>query len=273
MPAALRPLPLLLILLFSATIARGADHPTLLRVKAIPAGDGCRVEVTTDRPADYSAYVMAGIERGVLDLKEVAPGVAQPPAEGACSILDRITIQPRVIDGTKLTRLFFYLSRAAVMSAKPDPMQQDRLIVTLAPHSASPAPPSRPVTTVDTRSSSPTPPSVRRLPEPVVPDRTGAPYLRSIRIVPRGIVFSLRSPFEFTSFTLDTPGRLVIDIPWGQSLIPAKEVAVGAFGLEKVRIGDHPNKLRLVIDGRDREFPPYTIHQTPAGLEVTFPAR
>jgi type IV pilus assembly protein PilQ len=51
------------------------------------------------------------------------------------------------------------------------------------------------------------------------------------------------------SFTLQDPDRLVIDLLDMKNAVPQNKIALGTGQVERVRIGSHPNKLRIVLDG------------------------
>jgi type IV pilus assembly protein PilQ len=51
------------------------------------------------------------------------------------------------------------------------------------------------------------------------------------------------------SFTLEDPARLVVDLPGLTSNMTASKIEVGSPMVSRVRIGSHPGKIRVVIDG------------------------
>jgi len=51
------------------------------------------------------------------------------------------------------------------------------------------------------------------------------------------------------SFTLQDPDRLVIDLLDMKNAVPQNKIVLGTGQVERVRIGSHPNKLRIVLDG------------------------
>jgi len=66
---------------------------------------------------------------------------------------------------------------------------------------------------------------------------------------------------NYNSFQLDSPARLVLDI-WGvESRYPKKSIRMKNPFVKAVRIGQHPDKLRLVFDSSKPELPPYQINQ------------
>jgi type IV pilus assembly protein PilQ len=57
------------------------------------------------------------------------------------------------------------------------------------------------------------------------------------------------------TFTLEDPARLVVDLPDVASRIESDRVDVGAPQVERVRIGVHADKVRVVLDGGTAERP------------------
>jgi hypothetical protein len=51
------------------------------------------------------------------------------------------------------------------------------------------------------------------------------------------------------SFTIAGPDRLVVDLPGIQSKVAEKQISVGSDWVVRVRVGAHPDKLRVVLDG------------------------
>jgi hypothetical protein len=79
-----------------------------------------------------------------------------------------------------------------------------------------------------------------------------------------------------TSFYAKDPARLAVDI-WGgwQSSVPGV-IAVGGPLIERIRIGSHPDKLRLVVDYRDKEsagFSEPVVEKKDTGVVVRVPKK
>ena len=90
-----------------------------------------------------------------------------------------------------------------------------------------------------------------------------------------GVVLRIEAgkPFKYTSFAVDSPPRRIIDIlgewtPPDRTLIPIRDDQVRV-----VRLGHHPEKVRLVIDYAAAEPAPPQIVQQGQSLEVRFPGR
>jgi len=72
------------------------------------------------------------------------------------------------------------------------------------------------------------------------------------------------------SFTLSDPPRLVIDLAGVKSVVKKKEVAVGGGLVQRVRIGAHEDKVRVVVDGAGKgdPFDGRRVVPVPSGLVI-----
>jgi type IV pilus assembly protein PilQ len=74
---------------------------------------------------------------------------------------------------------------------------------------------------------------------------------------------------NYNSFKLDSPARLVLDV-WGvESRYPKKTINMKNPFVKAVRIGQHPDKLRLVFDSSKPELPSYQINRMDDKLIVS----
>ena len=74
---------------------------------------------------------------------------------------------------------------------------------------------------------------------------------------------------NYDSFKLDSPARLVLDI-WGVgSRYQKKSLKMKNPFVKEVRIGQHPDKLRLVFDSTKSKLPPYQINRIDDKLIVS----
>jgi len=74
---------------------------------------------------------------------------------------------------------------------------------------------------------------------------------------------------NYNAFKLDSPARLVLDI-WGvDTRYPRKSIKAKNPFIKLVRIGKHPDKLRLVFDSLKPQLPPYQINPIENKLMVS----
>lgn len=114
-------------------------------------------------------------------------------------------------------------------------------------------------------------PAVSAAPEPAMQGRT----LRGVRTetTPQGTLVHLEADGALDgveSFTLKQPARLVIDLPGVRSQVPQNLMKVESEHVQRIRIGQHDGKVRVVLDGGAGEaaFEGRRIEAVPGGLVV-----
>ncbi|MGA2462901.1 MAG: type IV pilus secretin PilQ [Thermodesulfobacteriota bacterium] len=75
---------------------------------------------------------------------------------------------------------------------------------------------------------------------------------------------------NYDAFKLDSPPRLVLDIWEVDTRYPKNLIKIQNPFIKKVRIGRHPNKLRLVFECPTPQLPSYQINRTEDKLIVSF---
>jgi hypothetical protein len=87
----------------------------------------------------------------------------------------------------------------------------------------------------------------------------------------RGVKVELRGDglaTDFRSFTLAHPPRLAIDFPGVLNSLPKKFLEVDHPLLKDIRLGQHSDKLRIVLTFPATELPPYRIAREAGGLTI-----
>jgi type II secretory pathway component HofQ len=79
-------------------------------------------------------------------------------------------------------------------------------------------------------------------------------------------------PADYKSSTLSNPGRLVVDLHGIVEASGKRQIPVGSAEIESVRIGRHPDKVRVVLDLADAEAP-YAIQPGSRRLVIALGAR
>ncbi len=75
---------------------------------------------------------------------------------------------------------------------------------------------------------------------------------------------------NFNAFGLDEPTRVVLDI-WGVgATFEEREIPVGSDVVEQMRVGVHPDKVRIVFDSPQPVVPTYSVDKEDATLVVRF---
>ncbi|HEX5773957.1 MAG TPA: AMIN domain-containing protein [Geomobilimonas sp.] len=278
------------ILLFILSLAAVQSASAAGILKEIKTGGGAspRVEFVTDRqPGEVSCYTMPQLRRAMVDLYDIEPGQMAPVVPADTSLIKRVTVERRTINGRVLSRAIIDLARDAEISVAPHPVEKTRVFAMLKPlpvaSSSVPAKESKkavapPTVTPPTPRTGTTPaakapdkPPVKTPLQPVVPAFGPPPVVSGVGTSTESIEIVAQTAIErFTTFTLTDPGRLVIDIAPGGSSLAVKEVAINRFGVRKLRVGTHPDKVRLVLDADRATFPVHALQRVGSGLKIVF---
>lgn len=76
----------------------------------------------------------------------------------------------------------------------------------------------------------------------------------------------------YQDFTLTRPNRLVIDLPGLKEASPKDQFSIAHSGVQRVRLGAHPGKTRVVVDFSG-PIPAYSFSRVKQGLVVTLSPR
>ena len=75
---------------------------------------------------------------------------------------------------------------------------------------------------------------------------------------------------NYDSFKMDSPPRLVVDLWEVDTQYPQRSIKVQNPFIREVRMGRHPDKLRLVFDSQKSQMAPYQISRVEDRLVVSF---
>ena len=119
--------------------------------------------------------------------------------------------------------------------------------------------------------------------KPPTPPTAPAPVSKTISKAKEVLNFSLEQKKDFivlniiadgrlenyNAFKLDSPARLVLDLWQVDTRYPQKAIKTKNPFIKMVRIGHHPDKLRLVFDSVKPQLPPYQINRIENKLIVS----
>jgi OmpA-OmpF porin, OOP family len=119
-------------------------------------------------------------------------------------------------------------------------------------------------------------PAARFIPSPAAVPAAVSACDSSIRIskiatVPNGFEIVSDSPLAMPKeITLSGPARLALDLDCAVYGIGSKSLPFNHGGVTVVRIGNYPDKLRIVFDFNQAPVPPYKIVKSNQGIKVLF---
>lgn len=251
-----------------------------------------RVEIGLDKPMKYDTSVSGNELNIKISKVEIAPeekAPSAPPEEGGGIVLEEgapaeaglpeeVTPEGAMIPEGEVGLEEMPVAEEAIAPPAEEVPQVAEAPGAVAPEEAPPveiAPAPAPVEV--TPAPLPAPVEVTPAPAPVVTEAKASKIL-DIKPAVKGtateITFVGNGPIgDYNAFKLSNPARLVIDI-WGVgNLYPSNQIEVNTQQVAKIRIGQHPDKIRFVIDSADPdEVPAYEIRRERNTLIATLGA-
>ena len=87
----------------------------------------------------------------------------------------------------------------------------------------------------------------------------------------RSVLFQFsRPPDTVNSFALSSPSRLVVDVHGPLRGVPTAAYPADDDLLAQVRLGTHPDRLRLVLDLKEAKIPPFSVEQRADRVVIVF---
>lgn len=124
---------------YFAKDAELADAMTMLReIKVSGEGKDTKIEILANKPLKYTLHTIIEPPREVIDLALTNPGSVKAIIEINSSIIKRIDITQNSAAGHPFTRIIIKLVRHVDFSARTDPANENRLLLTVAEHQESP---------------------------------------------------------------------------------------------------------------------------------------
>ncbi len=287
-------------------MARAEEIVTLRDIKVTSSVVPVQLEITADKQFSFSSYTMPSLLRGVIDLNYTEPGSVKLQQDINAGPVLSLSLQRKTLGDRRITRITFNLKREMELNVATDSMNKGRLLVTFSDKnvpaskpSAAPAagksnvaagPASLPGKTLSPvvapaaqgitagKPSTPPRPAVNaataqptRVLQPVVPASPTGRLVSGIKFSEGALdIIASQRLDNYNSFTLNAPGRLVIDLPHTRSALANTAIPINRHGVRSLRIGSYPDKLRLVFDAEQKSFPPYELIKTDKGLRIIF---
>lgn len=264
----------------TAAAVSGANQLKSIEVKA--EGSGANVVITTSQPATYTVYKLPNPTRIVLDITDtsIASGVPASQAINNSEIGD-IQVVGAGEPNKPVSRIVVGLVHDLQYSVKKE---DGRLVLVLSGAvAAAPEMPAPPIESpaaeagfapapIIAAEAAPAP--AASIPEPasgslspakkmlnIVSNREG--NLLRIIVVTDGAVGSV------DAFTLPNPPRIVVDLIGLKSAYAKTRVDIKDGSVTTIRVGKHPDKIRLVLDVGGGRMLPYTTVRRGDQLIIT----
>lgn len=275
-------------------------------IKTIKVNEaGTQAEIATDRPLTYTSYKTSDPPRIFIDLAQTEPGQIDS-VESVNGPIKSIKVSRQDFGSGFLSRVEIILRKDSQFSAKADAVDRGILNVILPLQettgesldaektNAKPVEVAAEVATInelptavgnttETENSKTqtddrvtvkdstaniVPPNI---PFEAKPAAMALKTFTGITVLNDKIVLAVAGdPLTFTSFKLDKPGRLVVDLFETKSAFQPNVASINRFGISKARIGISPEKVRIVFDSSKEVVPPYHIQKIDNGLSISF---
>jgi type IV pilus assembly protein PilQ len=251
-----------------------AKLSTVNSINATGEGDSTELIIKLSAPATYTSYKTTAPLRLVLDLSQTSQGDIVTPITLNKGNFKSVTVSRFDTDAGVLTRMYIELNKdieAQIIASKENPGELKISFPSVQKTTlARTEPESKPVPAV--ASAAPLKAEVPKA-APAVPELP-ARTLTDIAVKNNTIVIAVNGgAADFTSFRLNKPERLVIDVPAAVSTLSSKIIPLNVAGVASARIGLYPDKVRVVLDSVDGAFPEATAKATQEGVVVSLVAK
>jgi len=219
---------------------------TLQDVRVERDGDATVVHLVGIEEPVFTAYRQQDPERVTIDIASVQPAELREPVAVYDGLVEEISVSPfSQGTGDGSTRVELTLAVPADYVVEPS---SDGLAIRVAPVAGMAAVPRLEAEELATQASAAGDATLAG----AAADSATKLVAVDVKKLAGGVVLQLRADGAIESagsFTLDTPDRLVIDLPGLVSDVGRDQITVGAPQAERLRIGQHEGMVRVVVDG------------------------
>jgi len=219
---------------------------TLQDVRVEREGDATVVQLVGVEEPIFTAYRQQDPERLTVDLAAVQPAELREPVAVFDGLVEEVSVSPfSQGTGEGSTRVELTLAAAADYVVEP---AAGGLVIRVSPVTGMAAVPRL---EAEDLAMQPSPAAGAGM---VTPMTGPASRLVGVEVkkMAGGVVLQLLADGTIESagsFTLDSPERLVIDLPGLVSAVDRDQIAVDAPQAKQLRIGQHDGMVRVVVDG------------------------
>ena len=253
--------------------ALGAETKTISAVEVQAEGGMTRIVLRGAKDAIYTAFMREDPPRLILELPDVAFEGVNTPISVKNGLVEDVTLGAfgDAKAGRGMARVSIALSQASEYEVKP---QGDEIVVEVRPSASAAnepapsqqgppevAPEAAPAATTDAATSAP---AAAAAPAP----SATAPTIKSIVAFGEGVEIEASGPIDnVDSFKLANPDRVVVDLFGAKSAMPGAKQSFAEGVVSQARIGEHPDKVRVVLDLRAPTGKP-TVVPTAQGVRI-----
>jgi type IV pilus assembly protein PilQ len=283
--------------------AEKSDQAVIQAIKV--AGDASQIEVVTDRPLSYTYYRTSEPPKVVIDIAQTDPGLVTKALDVNVGNVRRIEVAKHEFTGGFLSRIEVIMIKEAEFSVATDSADKGKLLITFARPAVEEKRVSEPKEEAKPASADhEAKPDAKQIQAEVREEKQGEPatsdaepaakqgeklltneaskeekpatvlplkVLNAITVNKEGVEINVGGEVDtFNTFKLTKPDRLVIDIAGIKNGITVKSVAINKFGIGQARLGNYPDKVRVVFDTTKVSLLPYQVVKSAQGLKIVF---
>ena len=256
---------LIVLFLVSPSFSQGQSaNPELLSIQKIEVTEstgGPRVAIEGSKPFEYTVFKLGNPLRIVVDLPDAKLGKLAGPLKVQNGIVN--VIQNKQIDDPKKPRARVEIGLDQPVDYNVDSEGNYLFIVLSRPAVASPI----------TIKQQEVKPEVKKEEPQAEKPLLKAKAITDVAIADKTdwveVEIKGDGPLpDYRSFQLANPPRLVVDLPRITNVFSKKRIDVDSRFLKDIRMGQTPEKLRVVFTFPDKKLPPYQLAKEGQDLRV-----
>lgn len=242
-------------------------------------GSGTELVISASVPATYTSYKTTAPARLVVDFSQAIPSADLADVKLSGGPVKGVTLKRFDTDAGALTRMEIILSQDVDPVITPSTAKIGELLISFpgyVPTAEAQAEVVQPKPVADSTNDTAAPAQPAELPTQQVSVTTASttsalPAITAITADAEAITIATTAAMEeYRTFRLNKPERVVIDLPNARSALSETLVQLNSAGVGTARVGNYPDKVRIVFDALSGTLPEAAIEKTAFGLKVTF---
>jgi type IV pilus assembly protein PilQ len=249
--------------------------PALEDIEVLKENERCRVKITATTPPTFTVFKLTQPERIILDLPEILLDNNQKLLEVQNDYITEIKSTQLQDKGKTSLRVEIGLTDDFSYNALNE---NNSILIDLSPKPSlfsgtekQKSPQAKTDEKKELDKEKPALTEKTTVTNKMTKDKTS---IKDIKVsqTPEGHKITIVADTEiekYHSYSLQKPNRLAIDLPMTKSLLKKPLFDIRNPLIEKVRVGQKPDKVRIVIDLKGERFPLYQIAQERNYLDIS----
>ena len=218
----------------------------------------CSIKVISSLPPTYTIFKLSNPERIIIDLPDMLPSDKPKVLDVQNEFITTITTEQLEDDGKNFLRVQVGLNSDCTYNAQNE---DNSIVINLSSKSPEQTEKTAAKESPQRKTAIKKGPNDKIFIQEILTSKTTSGS--KITIVADADIE------KYFSSSLQKPNRLIIDLPKAQSMLKKKSIPVESTHVEKVRIGQSRDKVRVVLDLKGEKFPLYQIAQETSNLNIS----